>query len=1060
MSPVSPADSEDRPTVCLGGEEAGLPLGRSEVIPPAMLAWDRYEVLGFLGQGGMARVYRARDRKLNRMVALKFIREENQPMARLLTLEAQLQASLDHENIVKVYETGVFEGLPFIAMQLIQGETLDKVGRDDLRTRVGLLAQVARALDSAHRQGMVHRDLKPSNVMVESSGGRLKPFLMDFGLARLTNIAGESKATSIVGTLAYMSPEQAEGNCPLDIRTDVHGLGAILYEFLCGHPPFAPTVPGSQVEILRRLLDEDAAPLSRTHPEVPRDLETIALKCLEKQPERRYPTALAMAEDLERWLEARPIEARPLGLLERGLKAAARLHKNQQAWRTTQAAGLLLVALLGLGTWALWRARLRAEFVAHTGMALIRLEEIVQTSEMGPLHDTRPDRRRVSELLNQIRQEAAHYGALTKGPLAYAQGRCHLALHDYEAALDDLQASWELGFRTPDAAEGLGIALGEVYQIRRRNLEQEKDPERRKKLRAELQKSLQEPALHYLAQARGGALEEREYRAALADAIAERHGAVLARTELLLQNAPLGFRYFKLRAAAEMGLAQQAIETGDNPKAQLRIGSACQALRQVVEIARSDKESWLNLAKAADRLIYLSRFLKGDPQESFAFGMEACAKARTLDPDDPVPLIQEAELIRSLARAQESKGEDPTQPFEEAIARLDQALRLAPDNLEIRQKLGLLYWSLANISVSRQKPCQELLRQAEDQLRLVLARRPGDVMTIAILLDVIFDQCQDRERRGEEVLPTLDEAIALFERSRELDPSIGRIQNVGVILFIDRGFLRAARGLDPLPDWTRGLALVEEVLARNPAQVPVLANRSLLLRVRAEHKWRIGVPYEADLQEAIETCVRGRKLRDSNDILINQAQAVILKGELRARAGGDPRRDLGEALLLLTQAETQDPKNPNILYSRMDALLSEAAWLQKSHQRATAPLRACRQVLERSRGMAPLAPDMILDQARLLELESEEATQAGGAPAPILKKALASLDLLDQAPSVPAERKALRARILRRLADCGRGPEAERVREEARVLLIRALAENPFLTGEYGTGPGSAPPPR
>ncbi len=1051
MSPVAPADSEDRPTVCLSGEEAAFPPGRSEAIPPAMLAWDRYEVIGFLGQGGMARVYRARDRKLNRMVALKFIREENQPMARLLTLEAQLQASLDHENIVKVYETGVFDGLPFIAMQLIEGETLDRVCRDDLRARVGLLVQVARALDSAHRQGMVHRDLKPSNVMVESSHGRLKPFLMDFGLARLTNVAGQSKATSIVGTLAYMSPEQAEGNRPLDIRTDVHGLGAILYEFLCGHPPFATATPGSQVEILRRLLDEDAAPPSHTHPEVPRDLEIITLKCLEKQPERRYPTAMAVAEDLERWLEGRPIEARPLGLLERGLKAAARLHKNQQAWRTTQAAGLAIVALLGLGTWALWRARLRAEFVAHTGMTLIRLEEIVQASEMGPLHDTRTDRRRVTDLLDQIRQESARYGSMTKGPLAYALGRCHLALHDYEAALEDLQSSWALGFRTPEAAEGLGIALGEVYQIRRRNLEQEKEPERRTKLQTELQKIFQEPALHFLAQARGGAVEEQEYRTALADAIAERHGAVLARVDVLLKAAPLGFRYLKLRAGAEMGLAQQAIEAGDHPRALVRVNNACLALQQAVEIARSDKESWLNLAKAAEKIIYLSRFLKGDPQAGFAFGKEACTKVRTLDPDDPAPLIQEAELIRGLARAQEAVGADSMGPFGEAITLLDHALQMAPANLEIRKKLGLLYWSQANLAVERQQSCQELLAKAEDQLRRVLAQHPGDVLAVAILLDVIFDQCQERDRRGEDVLPTLDQAILVFQKSRDLEPNNGRILNVGVILCVQRGVIRAIRGQDPLPDMNEGLALVDAVIGRNPAYVSAISNRSLILRLRAEHKWRIGVPYEADLQEAIETAHRGLKVRATNDVILNLGSANLLRGALRARVGGDPRKDIAEAMERFNQAQQQDAMNPGIMYYKLDARITEAAWLLQQGRSAAEVLKACRRDLERVRPMAPQSPDLLLSQAKALELEGQEMARTGASPASHLKQALASLEPLDKQAMVIPERKALRARILRRLAECARGPEAERLREEARVLLIRALAENPYLTGEYGS---------
>ena len=1056
MTSQSFLDPSDHPTARLGQDSPPPPVAWSAAIPAAMLTWDRYEVLEVLGQGGMARVYRARDRKLNRLVALKFIREEYQTQARLLTLEAQLQASLDHEHIVKVYETGVFEGLPFIAMQLVQGETLDRVATDDLRTRVGLLVQVALALDAAHRQGMVHRDLKPSNIMVESVDGRLKPYLMDFGLARLTNVAGQSRATSIVGTLAYMSPEQAEGNRPLDIRTDVHGLGTLLYEFLSGHPPFMPEPTAPHVDIIRRLLEEEAKPPSQSHPGVPRDLEIITLRCLEKQPERRYPSAAAVAEDLTRWLEGLPIKARRASLLERHFKAILRLRKNRQAWQTTQAAGVAILVLLLLGAWALWRARQRAEFVAQMGMTLIRLEEIVQASEMGPLHDTRSDRRRVAELLEQVRAEATHYGSSTQAPLAYALGRFHLALHDYEDALEDLQDAWDRGFRNPEAAEGLGTALGEVYRLRRQALEQIKDPDRRKSQEARLQKTLQEPALAYLSQAQGGGAEDRAYRAVLADAFAGRHQAVLQRTEHLLKEAPLGYRYLKLRASAEMGLANLAIDKGDHAAAQTHLDGACQALRQALEIARSDKESWLNLARAADRLIYLNPFLGGDAQASQAFGMAACAKARSLDPGDPEPLILEADLIRSLARSEEPKGVDSSGRFREAITHLDQALKLAPENLEARRKLGLLYWSLANLAFDRQQPCQDLLARAEGELRRVLAQRPGDVLAVAILLDVTFDQCQDRDRRGEDVLPTLDQAFLVFQKSRELEPANGRIQNVGVILCGQRALLRGSRGLDPLPDLNEGLALVEEVIGRNHAYVSAIGNRSLLLRMRAEHKWRIGVPYEADLLEAIETAQQGLKIRETNELIINLGSAHSMRGALRARVGGDPRKDVADALERFDEAQKKDPMNPNIFYYKLDARITEATWLLQQGRSAAEVLRACRRDLEHARTMGPQAPDLLFNEAKVLELEGMEAARTGSSPAAFLKRALTSLDPFEkQAVQVP-ERKALRARLLRRLADCEHGPGAEHVREEARVLLIRALAENPFLTAEYGSGAGLA----
>jgi serine/threonine-protein kinase len=1040
----------DLPT---GGGLEGFPEGLAaavEPVPMAMRHWDRYEVTAFLGQGGMARVYQARDPRLNRMVALKFIREENPVLARRLTLEAQLQASLAHDNIVKVYETGEFQGRPYIAMQLVAGCTLDQLGAVGLKERVGLLAEVGRALDAAHCQGMVHRDLKPSNIMVETTGPRLKPYLMDFGLARLTNVAGATLATSVMGTLAYMAPEQAEGNRPLDIRTDVHAMGAILYELLTGHPPFAPQKTTAHGEIVRRLLLEEAVPPSHLDPKVPRDLETIALRCLEKNPDHRYATAAAVAEELERWLQGRPIQARPAGLLERTLKAARRLRGNAQAWRITQVAAATLLVLLGTGAWQLWRARRRAEFVAESGLLLAKVEDLLRTSAMGPLHDLRPDHLRVERLLAEIQHQAAAYGGLADAPLAYALGRSHLALHQYSEAQEDLQRAWNLGFRNPAVAESLGRALGEVYRLRLRDLERETDPQRRKDLEAGLRKTLQEPALAYLARTPGGSAEDQEYRAALADGIAGRHQELLVRAEALLKADPLALRYLKLKAAAEEGLALQAEDAGDHVQAMARVRAAGAVVRQGLEVARSDRAGWLDLAEVGESLIYQSHFLKADPQEGYLLGLEACAKARLLDPGDPEPLHRQAMLLRSLARGKEAVGEDPSGLFREGVALMEQAIRMQPANPDLWRETGLLDWSLATDALQHRRPSADLLAKAGEELRHCLQLRPGDVTAISLLLDVIFDQCQDRQQRGEDILPTLDQAAELFVRARALDPSNYRIQSLGVIIGIQRGLTRAERGQDPLPDFGQALAVAEGILALRPQAPTALVNQCMVLRLRAQHRWRLGAPFEADLEAAIAAGRKVLAIRVGLEPLINLGQALGLKGDYQGRSGQDPREAVREGLALLDQAAALDPKYPDILTDRIDLRLVQAAWLLKSAQSAAAPLKAARQDLDRIRRLAADQPDLPWSQARILELEAAEARRAGAPGASLLRQAAASLDPRGAVPLNP-ERQALRASLLRQLADTlAPGAGAASLREEARTLGAEALRRNPFMKREYG----------
>src|SRR5664279_5881832 len=251
--------------------------------------WDRYEFLGFLGQGGMGMVFRARDRRLGREVAIKFVRLDEDRHVDRFMVEARAQARVDHEHVCKVFEVGEVEGRVFIAMQHIVGASLDAAPGLSLEQKVIVLRDAARGVHEAHRVGIIHRDLKPSNIMVErTEDGACRTFVMDFGLAREWN-QDVTETGSVLGTPAYMSPEQARGEVSrLDRRTDVYSLGATLYHITTGRPPFAGA---NALEILSAIASADAPPMRSLRLDIPRDLEAITLKCLEKERSRRYDSA-------------------------------------------------------------------------------------------------------------------------------------------------------------------------------------------------------------------------------------------------------------------------------------------------------------------------------------------------------------------------------------------------------------------------------------------------------------------------------------------------------------------------------------------------------------------------------------------------------------------------------------------------------------------------------------------------------------------------------------------------------------------------------------------------
>ncbi len=344
-SPVPEKNPSDSPTV--GFEK------RNDPASPNLLGIVRYfgdyELLESIATGGMGVVYKARQVSLNRIVALKMILSGQFASAndvQRFHAEAEAAGNLDHPNIVPIYEVGEYQGQHYFSMKYIEGGSLapavasgpwSTTGKEGQRQAAALVETVARAVHYAHQRGILHRDLKPGNILLQTVDGRLPndktapsgkssnsnhlsviPMITDFGLAkRLDSDANLSRSGTIVGTPAYMAPEQAAGHKSLTIAADVYSLGAILYEVLTGRAPF---VGSTALEILGQVVDKEPTPPRQIARGIDRDLETICLKCLEKDPHKRYPTAEALAEDLERFGAGQPILARPAGTLDRAVK--------------------------------------------------------------------------------------------------------------------------------------------------------------------------------------------------------------------------------------------------------------------------------------------------------------------------------------------------------------------------------------------------------------------------------------------------------------------------------------------------------------------------------------------------------------------------------------------------------------------------------------------------------------------------------------------------------------------------------------------------------------------
>ncbi len=372
--------------------------GPSADPPPAV---PGYEVLEALGSGGMGVVHKARDLRLGRLVALKRLRAGSVTDLTRFRREAVAVAALSHPNIVQVYEVGEHHGQPYLVLEYVAGGSLDRHLRarpPAPREAAALVATLARAVQHAHERGVVHRDLKPANILLVSGGvvsgewsgptthdsplttpplTTHQPKITDFGIAKRLD-AGDARTTegTVLGTPAYMAPEQARGQSDaVGPAADVYALGVILYECLTGRPPFQG---GDVFETFHQVLNDDPVPPRRLRPKLPRDLETICLKCLHKSPRGRYATAHDLADDLGRFLAGEPIRAKPVGALRR-----AGLWARRRPAVAGLLAGLVAVAALGFGgvTWALVEAHRAKDVAVREGVEAAAQRDRALTAE-------------------------------------------------------------------------------------------------------------------------------------------------------------------------------------------------------------------------------------------------------------------------------------------------------------------------------------------------------------------------------------------------------------------------------------------------------------------------------------------------------------------------------------------------------------------------------------------------------------------------------------------------------------------------------------------------------
>jgi hypothetical protein len=881
--------------------------------------WDRYEFLGFLGQGGMGMVFRARDRRLGREVAIKFVRLDEDRHVERFMVEARAQARVDHEHVCKVFEVGEVEGRVFIAMQHIVGASLDAAPGLSLEQKVIVLRDAARGVHEAHRVGIIHRDLKPSNIMVErTEDGACRTFVMDFGLAREWN-QDVTETGSVLGTPAYMSPEQARGEVSrLDRRTDVYSLGATLYHLTTGRPPFAGA---NALEILSAIASADAPPMRSLRLDIPRDLEAITLKCLEKERSRRYDSAKALADDLDRFLAGEPVRARPAGLIYRTHR---RFMRHKALAVTGTVAFLLVLIALGAALKTRHDASRRERLAQQFTESMARIESMARYSALSPLHDIRPDLKAVQAHMAKMQEDMRQAGTIANGPGHYALGRGYLTLDDDEKAREHLQLAWDAGYREPRVAYALAVVVGRQYQEKLLETERITDAAQRDARKQDLETTLRARALGFLRQAKGAEMPSPAYLEALMAFYEGRLDEALDRLKAVGDDLPWFYEAPLLRGSLLQARAWKRWNQGERDAAQADFEAGRAALTAAAASGRSAPAVYAAMAELELNVLYMEKFGRGQVEPAFARGMTYVQTALTAQADHVPSLIVQAALMANLADFKMNRGEKADDLVQQAVAATSKAVMAGPTRADGRVALGKAYYQWGN---ARQDQNLDPTEQLTKGLQALESLSPGKRdYTVENHIGLIHQTWSDFEaQQGKDSSAHLSGAIAAYERATQMEPQLLPAWiNLGTCL---RRRAALPRAVNPEGDLETALKVLGQAHTLNSKHfVPyfvkgqVLYDLALLKRYRGENP-------EPDLLRSVEANNQGLTINSDIPHLYNSlGEAQIQLARSAWESGKDPMPLLVRAQKAYRKAITVAPNQVLGYLNLGDLLIWKARW--------------------------------------------------------------------------------------------------------------------------------------
>ncbi len=1061
-------------------------------------SWGRFEIVSLIGKGGVGNVYKAYDPNLKRHIALKILRNEDPEVVQRFLREARAQAQVEHSHVCKIYESGEHEGHPYIAMQYIDGQNLrDLRDKLSLEAKIKIIQEVALGLHAAHRQGLIHRDVKPANIMiVQGDEGGWKPYIMDFGLAREQEAPGLTSTGMVVGTPYYMSPEHAKGKLKsLDRRSDIYSLGVTLYEILSGNIPFDGDTP---VDILMKVIQKDPLPLRKVNPRIPVDIDTIVMKCLEKEPQRRYGSAKELAEDLDRYLGGDPIDARPASITYR---VRRKLLKHKWPTILVAAASIVILVLIGLWLKTKWSASQRAVIAQELGQQVEKIESTLDYAHLLPIHNISREKNKVREQIRAIETKMEKLGELGAGPGHYALGRGYLALQDYVKANDHLEKAWNAGYQTAEVAYKRGLSLGELYLRESEKAVRIHDTEMREARKKEIEKTYRQPAVHFLREGTPSQMEFPEYIEALIGFYEKKYDLALKiLLEAITKNQDDIPKLYKAKILEGNIFLAVGSEKKNYEEAMDILSKAENAYQTVIEIGKSDIQGYVGSGRVLELKTTMMLHSKGgDLQTTVEKAISFCDKALKIDPAAADVLVMKSSIYSSLGRYKIFTGKDPGPVFEQAAAAAGEAIKIDRENFEAYTMIGIIdrlkgeyqldhgenpiptfqaaaanfkkaieidptyvkahngmgdiYVRTAQYEMSHGKNPRQALAQAISYYEQALAINPDLVNLYNGLAGALWFQGGAMTARGEDPRPAFLKAVQNLEKAIAINPSFFHFySNVGFVL-MDIGRYELDYGFAPIAAVNKAIAYFEKAVKINPQGNELYLGLVSVTGILTKYDYIMGKDCRQRTAEAAAYFKRGLEVNPNDTSLyIRMAENHIILAHYQVERRQSPLAALRQVDELLHKAQILNPQYYEIYTREGESALLKARWQSIAGQDAAAYFRAAQAALARAAALNPGDIYTLLTTARLGWWKAEWEARRGlhtAAAADLDNGLLALQNALTINPNY-AETHALKGILLHLQAE-SESDETKRLaaQVEARVALLKGMGLNKNLQGLY-----------